>query len=215
MKYLAPACLAAVLIAGCGKKEEAAPPAEATPPAADATPTMPPDTAAAMQPEGASVQMAATQGHSVTGSITVVPMGDGVHLTGNLQGLAPNGEFGFHIHEKGDCSAPDASSAGGHFNPTNAQHGDPQGDAHHGGDMQNAKSDDTGSAAINVHVSGLTLGDGGPADVVGKAVVVHEKADDYKSQPAGNSGARVSCGVITAGAAGDQAAAPAAVPAPG
>jgi Cu-Zn family superoxide dismutase len=102
------------------------------------------------------------------------------------------------VHEKGDCSAPDASSAGPHLNPTNAEHGDPQGAAHHAGDMPNAKSDASGMAEVNAHVSGLTLGDGGANDVVGKAVVVHEKADDYKSQPAGNSGARVACGVVTA-----------------
>lgn len=207
MKYLAPLCLAAALIAGCGKKDDAAAPADPAATSApvasanDAAPTTPPDTAAAMAAaSGASVQLAATQGHGVTGSISIVPMGDGVHLTGSLQGLPPSGEFGFHIHEKGDCSAPDASSAGEHFNPTNAQHGDPQGAAHHGGDMQNAKSDASGNAQINAHVSGLSLGDGGPADVIGKAVVVHEKADDYKSQPSGNSGARVSCGVIAAGA---------------
>ncbi len=190
MKYLVPLCLAAALISGCGKKDESAAPADpaatsAPVPADDgATPTVPPDTAAAMASAGATVHMAATQGHNVTGSISVVPMGDGIHLTGSLQGLPPNGEFGFHVHEKGDCSAPDASSAGEHFNPTNAAHGDPQ-----------------GAAQVNQHVSGLTLGDGGPADVVGRAVVVHQKADDYKTQPSGNSGARVSCGVINAPAA--------------
>jgi superoxide dismutase, Cu-Zn family len=206
MKYLVPVCLAATMIAGCGQKE--APPAEPAATSApvagvgDSTPTTPPDTAAAMAAvSGASVQLAATQGNSVTGSISVAPMGDGVHLTGSIQGLKANGEFGFHIHEKGDCSAPDASSAGAHFNPTNAEHGNPQGDAHHGGDLQNAKSDASGTAQVNAHVSGLTLGDGGAADVVGKAVVVHEKADDYKTQPSGDSGARVSCGVITAAAA--------------
>jgi Cu-Zn family superoxide dismutase len=200
MNYLAPLCLAAALIAGCGKKEETAPAADAAAPATEATPTMPPDTAAAAAAAStsATVQLAPTQGNKVTGSITVVPMGDGVHLTGSLQGLAPNGEFGFHVHEKGDCSAPDASSAGAHLNPTNAQHGDPQGATHHAGDMQNAKSDESGAAQVNVHVSGLTFGDGGPADVVGKAVVVHEKADDYKTQPSGDSGARVACGVVTA-----------------
>ena len=202
MKYLAPLCIAAALIAGCGKKDDNATPADpaatSAPVPSTSEPTTPPDTAAAMSSAGASAQLAATQGHNVTGTLNVIPMGDGVHLTGSLQGLPPNGEFGFHIHEKGDCSAPDASSAGEHFNPTNAQHGDPKGTAHHGGDMLNAKSDASGAATIDTHVSGLTLGDGGPADVVGKAVVVHEKADDYKSQPSGNSGARVSCGVIAA-----------------
>jgi Cu-Zn family superoxide dismutase len=128
--------------------------------------------------------------------LTLRAEADGVHLSGTLRGLPPNGEFGFHIHEKGDCSAPDASSAGGHFNPTNAQHGNPQGAAHHAGDMLNAKSDARGVAQVDATAAGVTLGGGQPDDVRGKAIVLHEKADDYASQPAGNSGARIACGVI-------------------
>jgi Cu-Zn family superoxide dismutase len=145
---------------------------------------------------GASVKLSPTQGNTAAGSLTVSTMGGGVHLSGTLQGLPPNGEFGFHIHEKGDCSAPDASSAGEHFNPTNAQHGSPQGAAHHAGDMLNMKSDGTGNAQVEAHVSGVSLRDGQAADVFGKAVVVHEKPDDYATQPSGNSGARIACGVI-------------------
>jgi len=119
-----------------------------------------------------------------------------LHLTGSLQGLKPDSEFGFHIHEKGDCSAPDASSAGAHFNPTNAQHGNPQGESHHAGDMLNAKSDAQGSAQVDTIANGVSLDSGVPNGVRGKAIVLHEKADDYASQPAGNSGARIACGVI-------------------
>jgi superoxide dismutase, Cu-Zn family len=196
MKSLLPLCLSLTVLAACGKKEEAPPP---TAEQATATPSTPPVAMSEPAATSASVQLAATQGHHVTGTIAIAPMGEGVHLTGSLQGLAPNGEFGFHIHEKGDCSAPDASSAGGHFNPANVQHGNPQSAPHHAGDMMNAKSDAQGMAQINAHVDGLTLGDGGGSDVIGKAVVVHEKADDYQTQPSGDSGARVACGVITAG----------------
>ncbi len=196
MKYLIPVAPPPPCWTACGKKDEAPPPAADQ---ATATPSTPPVAASDASATSANVQLAATAGHQVTGAISIVPMGDGVHLTGSLQGLPPNGEFGFHIHEKGDCSAPDASSAGGHFNPAGVEHGNPQGSPHHAGDMMNAKSDAQGAAQINAHVDGLTLGDGGGSDVIGKAVVVHEKADDYQTQPSGDSGARVACGVITAG----------------
>jgi Cu-Zn family superoxide dismutase len=188
-KILIPLC-AALAISACGKPSEPQNSDIAT-----ATPSTPPVTEPAAVEE-ASVQLAATQGHAASGTLAVTVMGDGVHLSGNLLNLPPNGEFGFHIHEKGDCSAPDASSAGDHFNPAGAQHGNPQGAAHHGGDMLNLKSDAQGIANVEAHVSGLTLNSGQPTDVLGRAVVVHEKADDYSSQPAGNSGARISCGVI-------------------
>jgi Cu-Zn family superoxide dismutase len=124
-------------------------------------------------------------------------MGEGVHLSGTLQGLPPNGEFGFHVHEKGDCSAPDASSAGEHFNPSNAPHGDPHGAAHHAGDMLNVKSDADGTAKVEAHVNGISLERGSPNGVLGRAVILHEKPDDYATQPSGNSGARIACGVIS------------------
>lgn len=148
-------------------------------------------------PEGAAAQVAPTQGNDASGSIAVSAEGDGVRLTGAIQGLKPNSEFGFHIHEKGDCSAPDASSAGAHFNPTNAAHGNPEGDTHHAGDMVNIKSDAQGVAQVDTVARGATLHSGQPTDVLGKAVVVHENPDDYKTQPSGNSGARIACGVIT------------------
>lgn len=201
MKHLVSICVAAALLTACGQKEQ-----PTTPPDADqatgttSTPPVPAqDATADAATDSASVQLAPTQGNTATGTLTVVPMGDGVHLTGNLSGLKPDAEFGFHVHEKGDCSAPDASSAGAHFNPTNAAHGDPHSDTHHAGDMPNVKSDAQGAAPVNTHVSGLSFGDGGANDVIGKAVVLHEKADDYKTQPSGNSGARIACGVVTRG----------------
>jgi|SRR5688572_9594643 len=189
MKHLTSLCVAAVLLNGCGQRDEPETPA-APPAATEVTPQ-------AQSPTEASAQLAPTQGNGATGSLALTAVQGGVHLSGSVQGLPPNGEFGFHIHEKGDCSAPDASSAGEHFNPTNAQHGNPTSDAHHGGDMHNVKSDAQGTAQIEVDATGVTLGTGQPDDVLGRAVVTHAKPDDYTTQPSGNSGARVACGVIT------------------
>jgi Cu-Zn family superoxide dismutase len=197
MKRLLPLCVAFAIV-GCGQKE-APPSATAEAPA--------PEAAEAPAPEAvASVQIAPTQGNTAAGSLTLTAEDGGVRLTGVIQGLAPNGEFGFHIHEKGDCSAPDATSAGSHFNPAGAEHGNPESGAHHGGDMSNVKSDAQGVAQVDARAHGVTLGDGSETDVLGRAVVVHEKADDYTTQPSGNSGSRIACGVITA----DVAPAPAA-----
>ena len=144
----------------------------------------------------ATVNLAAASASLVSGKLMAMPMGDGVHLRGEIGGLAPNSTHGIHIHEKGDCSAADASSAGGHFNPGARPHGKVGAGAHHGGDMDNIVANAEGVAAVDVHARGVTLGGGASNDAVGRAVVVHAAADDYTSQPAGNAGARVACGVI-------------------
>src|SRR5205823_4877469 len=113
-----------------------------------------------------------------------------VHVTG-----AAPGDHGVHLHEKGDCSAPDASSAGGHFNPTNEAHGGPMAEHHHGGDLGNLKVGADGTGTLTITVGGITV-DNGPAGVVGRSLEVHEKADDLTTQPSGNSGARQGCAVI-------------------
>jgi len=191
VKYWLPLCAASVLLAGCGQRDNKSDTADSP-----GTPSTPAPADAPPPAAGASVQLAPTQGHTASGTLAVTAEGDSVRLTGTLQGLPPNGEFGFHIHENGDCSAPDASSAGAHFNPANTQHGNPQGEPHHAGDMLNAKSDEQGAAAVDAIVNGVNLDNGQPNGVRGKAIVLHEKADDYSSQPAGNSGARIACGVI-------------------
>ena len=146
----------------------------------------------------AAVQIAPTQGNTVTGSLALASSAEGVHITGSIQGLKPDAEFGFHVHEKGDCTAPDGSSAGGHFNPTQAQHGNPTGATHHAGDMLNIKSDAQGVAQVDVTAAGTSLNGDPGTDIMGKAIVVHEGPDDYATQPAGNSGKRIACGVIAA-----------------
>ena len=172
--------LAAALLAGCASSGAPAP--------ANAS--------AKSTASRATVHLAPASGSLVSGTLTLVPMGDGVHITGEVGGLKPGDMRGFHIHEKGDCSAADASTAGGHFNPAAQAHGRSGHGAHHAGDTDNLVADATGVAHINAHVSGVTLGGGAANDIVGRAVIVHAAADDYTTQPTGNAGARVACGVI-------------------
>jgi Cu-Zn family superoxide dismutase len=142
----------------------------------------------------ATATIAPTAGNTTKGTVTFTQKGDKLAVTVQLSGLAPGGH-GFHVHEKGDCSAPDGSSAGGHFNPTGKPHGSPDAPDHHAGDMPMLQADASGNATLTTDLGGLTIGSGG-TDIVGKSVVVHKDADDFKTQPAGNSGARIACGVI-------------------
>ncbi len=158
--------------------------------------------APAMATHGASTakqaiaNLASASGSLVSGRLTLVPMGDGVHITGEIGGLQANSSHGFHIHEKGDCSAADASSAGGHFNPAAKPHGRAGHGAHHAGDGDNLVADAQGVARVDAHFPGVSLGGAGANDIAGRALIVHANADDYSSQPAGNAGARVACGII-------------------
>jgi Cu-Zn family superoxide dismutase len=145
------------------------------------------------------VQLTSASGQTAAGMLSFSDTSGGLKVTGRISGLPVDRELGFHIHEVGDCSAPDASSAGDHFNPGLQPHGDPDGDAHHAGDMPNLDVDDEGVAEVDVTLEGLRL-DSSPANlnVRNRAVVVHAQADDYKTQPAGASGDRIACGVIGA-----------------
>ena len=141
--------------------------------------------------------LAPTAGNHVAGEIRFVRADGGLRATGRLSGLAPGSEHGFHIHETGDCSAPDGSSAGGHFNPAGMDHGKVDADPHHAGDMPNLQADANGVAEVDGPVSSLvTVGDNGPHDIIGRGLIVHADADDYASQPTGNAGARLACAVI-------------------
>jgi Cu-Zn family superoxide dismutase len=142
------------------------------------------------------VTLAPTQGNEARGELTLRPIDGGVRLEGTLSGLAPGSEHGFHVHETGDCSAPDASSAGGHYNPESVAHGNPATMPHHAGDMHNLQADGSGNARVDVLLPGVSLG--GHNDISGRALVLHAGADDYTSQPSGNSGPRIACGVIGA-----------------
>lgn len=142
----------------------------------------------------AQATVAPTQGHTAKGVVDFTQRGDDVVVAASFSGLTP-GAHGFHIHEKGDCSAPDATSAGGHFNPTGKPHGNPMQGEHHLGDLPMLQADANGNARLNATIRGATLR-GGATNLIGRAIVVHAAPDDFRSQPAGNSGARVSCGVI-------------------
>jgi len=143
----------------------------------------------------ASATLESRSGSNAKGTVNLTWKGHDVLVTGNFSGLKPNAEQGFHVHEKGDCSAPDATSAGGHFNPDAKAHGIPASGSHHAGDMPNIKSDANGNAAYSATISGFAV-NSGPTGILGKSVVVHRDPDDYKSQPAGNSGPRIACGLI-------------------
>ena len=131
-----------------------------------------------------------TAGSKVTGTVTFTKSGDGVQVVANVAGLKP-GKHGFHIHEFGDCSAPDATSAGGHFNPTNDPHAGHDADERHMGDLGNIEADASGKAQLKLTDKKIKLD-----AIIGKAVIVHEKADDLKTQPTGDAGGRLVCGVI-------------------
>ena len=135
-----------------------------------------------------------TAGNKVTGVVTFTPLSDGVQVHAEITGLTP-GKHGFHVHEFGDCSAVDASSAGAHFNPTNQPHAAPDATARHVGDMGNIEADTSGAAKLDYLDHHMSLAND-DRSILGRSVVVHAKADDLKSQPAGDSGARVACGVI-------------------
>lgn len=151
--------------------------------------------AAGAAAQTAEAKLAPTQGNKASGTVTFTQKGNTVEVVANVTGLTPGGH-GFHVHEKGDCSAPDATSAGGHFNPGGKAHGEPHRGEHHAGDMPMLMADAAGNAALKAELTGPTVADG-PASIVGKAVIVHASPDDFKTQPTGNSGARVACGVIT------------------
>lgn len=144
----------------------------------------------------AHVTLASTQGQFARGQLDLRQDATGVLVTGTLQGLSPGAAHGFHVHEKGDCSALDASSAGAHYNPSGTAHGNPAAPPHHAGDMANVQADASGRARVDAHVAGVSLG--AANDIIGRAFIVHADADDYATQPSGNSGARIACGVIQA-----------------
>lgn len=141
----------------------------------------------------ASARLQSRSGSQVTGWIIFTQVGDRVRVTGDLAGHTP-GPKGFHIHEKGDCTAPDAMSAGGHFNPGKGRHGAP-GEGH-AGDFGNIVFNDYGSATIHMMVRGISVSKDKPDGIIGRAVLIHAQTDDLKTDPTGNAGGRVACGVI-------------------
>lgn len=134
-----------------------------------------------------------TEGSKVNGTVSFAKDGKGVRISANIEGLSP-GLHGFHIHEFGNCGSPDANSAGGHFNPTDMPHAGPKAEKRHLGDLGNLEVDKNGMAKLEVTDDLISLD--GPKSIVGRSVIIHARADDFKTQPTGGAGARVACGVI-------------------
>ena len=147
--------------------------------------------------KAAYAKLMPTKDSTARGEVTFTPEEadgkKGVRVTASFTGLQM-GEHGFHLHEKGDCSAPDASSAGGHFNPATKPHAARDAAERHTGDLGNLKADPYGMARANFVDTVLSLD--GPNSIVGKAVIIHQNADDFTTQPTGNAGGRLACGVI-------------------
>jgi superoxide dismutase, Cu-Zn family len=165
--------------------------------ARDATTSVAGDRRSAATPTRvATVRLEPTTGHTARGELDLSEGSAGVRISGRVTGLSPGQQHGFHIHELGDCSAADASSAGGHFAVRGDPHGHPDGSNHHAGDLLNLEADDGGSALADRLIEQVTLRRDEPNSILGRAVVVHAQPDDYETQPAGASGARIACGVI-------------------
>lgn len=146
------------------------------------------------QSKSAIAELHPTKDSKVHGKVTFTSVETGgVRIVADIDGLAP-GKHGFHIHEHGDCSAADASSAGGHFNPDNKPHGALDATSRHVGDLGNVEADAKGHAHYELVDAVITLE--GAHSIIGRAVIVHEKADDFTTQPTGNAGSKLACGVI-------------------
>ncbi len=155
-------------------------------------------TACASSPYGstASAQLEPTRGNAARGKVTFAQQGDKVLVSGEIRGLKPNAEHGFHVHDKGDCSSGDGMSTGGHFNPLSAAHGGHHTNTHHVGDLPSLKADANGTARVSFESSSIAVG-AGAANIVGRGLIVHRDPDDFTTQPTGNAGPRLACAVIS------------------
>jgi superoxide dismutase, Cu-Zn family len=177
---LGSALLASLALAGCAGSGGSSKSATATPKAARATATI----------ESRSDSTA-------HGSAVFTAKGSQVTLKVTVEG-APAGTHALHVHEKGDCSAQDGSSAGGHFNPTSEAHGQWGHPPHHLGDIGNIEVGADGKGTLTLTTDKWSIGTGLANDVVGRSVILHAGVDDFKTQPTGNAGGRIGCGVIKA-----------------
>ncbi len=145
----------------------------------------------------ALAELEPTKGNTASGRILITAARGRVLIAAEFKGLTP-GPHGMHIHEVGDCSAPDASSAGAHFDPHGGHHGETHAAGSHLGDLGNVIADAAGNAEFRLETKGLAVEPGEADSIVGRSVVLHAGADDLHSQPSGNAGARIACGVLMA-----------------
>ena len=192
------------LVSACGGSTE--PPVAPEAPAAPATtepvaeaPKAPPPAVEAPKPEPRTleVKIEAKSGSKLSGKATLTEVEGGVKVSLSVEGVAPGGDHGAHVHEKGDCSAPDGASAGGHFNPAGNEHALPTTVKRHLGDLGNLTIAKDGKGSLEITIPGANLKAGDPNSFAGKSIIVHAKKDDG-GQPTGNAGGRIGCGVIGA-----------------
>src|SRR5881628_4148201 len=136
----------------------------------------------------------ATAGNKCHGTVRFTQEGDSVKVVADIEGLNPGQKHAIHVHQFGDCTASDGMSAGGHYNPEGHQHGLPEAEKRHAGDLGNLTADNDGKAHYEITVKNITVA-GTKNPIVGRGVIVHAKVDDG-GQPVGNAGARIACGVI-------------------
>jgi Cu-Zn family superoxide dismutase len=146
----------------------------------------------------ATAQLKPTKGNKTFGEATFEQVGDKVRVVVFVEALKPGQEHGLHIHEVGDCSSGDGMSTKGHFNPFDKPHAHYGSAERHAGDLPALKSNKAGRANVQIDLDVITLTPG-PANIIGRGLIVHADPDDYKTQPTGNAGARIACGVIQAG----------------
>jgi Cu-Zn family superoxide dismutase len=198
-------CSFLVCVAGCGgtQPEAEAPPAptpaapssaDAGAPAAATVSPVAPAPAAAAEPKTLAVDFIAKSGSKLAGKVTLSETGSGVKVVLELEGLTA-GDHGAHIHETPDCSAPDAKSAGSHYNPDKHDHGMPDAKLHHLGDLGNIVAGKDGKAKLEIVVPDANLKANDPHSFLGRSIIVHEKKDDG-GQPVGNAGGRIGCAAI-------------------
>jgi Cu-Zn family superoxide dismutase len=197
------------LLSACGGSSE--PPAAPPPPPAPAAPEAPPaatDTTPApsaapapaaeppkAEPRTLEVTIEPKSGSKLSGKATLSEVDGGVKVVLSVEGVTPGGDHGAHVHEKGDCSAADGASAGGHFNPQGNEHALPTVAKRHLGDLGNLKIGKDGKGSLEITIPGANLKAGDPNSFAGKSIIVHAKKDDG-GQPTGNAGGRIGCGVI-------------------
>jgi Cu-Zn family superoxide dismutase len=177
------------IVIGCAPKQEA-PAAEP-----EAKPTEEVAAVTEAAPVVAVAELGPRSDTTATGTVAFTEKNGVVTITAELGGVEPAGLHGFHVHEFGDCSSADFKSAGGHFNPTGAPHGSPDDAEHHAGDLGNIEASADGSATYVITTDMLSVSPG-PNSVVGLGVILHEKADDFVTQPTGAAGSRLACGVV-------------------